>query len=542
MSTPGLSIISSQRVFPTNPHSAPTTTSLSIIDASVARFSPCGAIWFLTSRPVPRPDSDEFPDTLSSVTLRVSLEHTLSAYPQWAGQLRMVPYQSSLQERINEERYGRMEVRYGYGHEKDPGVVFVIAQTESRMNDALPGRGEKMGLYACDEILREDVLLPSIRLASYASQPEHTDPSVTVQITHFSCGGTAIGIQMAHCLADAITLSHFVHDWSATHEALASKSPPPELHPVFEPRILDDRAAKSVDDIRPDKKTLGTAYKLPLHRYDWWSSSENAVYGPVACAVPGPLRDEPTAQEIAAQGSKMPWSTYDVRAPVSHIIIHYTSSQLYRIWAAATNGGTAASRHDALVAHVWTLINRARGPENGDKDAEVHADIAVGLRTRVSPPLPSNYLGSPLQIAKTTLSWSTAASSDALPTIASSIKSTLLALTPAALAAQIYATAHELAPFRLWQAFLGRQHMLVTSWAHTQGCTNVRSERKGPRDMYIRSCRWWMDACKLWKGRRRARRRGKEGSGMIMELMLQFILREVPWGGWQKIQEYGFED
>lgn len=464
MPRPGIEVLEEQRVHPAKPHVTPTTTQLSVVDASVARFTPCGAIWYL--------DAPQNRKTLQVDALKASLERTLSAYPQWAGQLRMTPYMAGLRERKNSERYGRMEVRYGY--DKDPGVAFVVAKVGCKMDDALPGYASKIvtGKWAGNEMMREDVLLPPTPLAGLNSLPSHTDPSVAVQITSFSCGGKSVAVQIAHPLADATALSRFVHDWNDTHTALCASAPPPDLNPIFAPSEVDRRSAESVDDVELNQKVLEDAYALPLHRYDWWISSENSGFGPNAHIIPEVLQEEQSAKEIAKSGTKMPWSTYNVRAPVSHTILHYTSAELDRIYSAATsfpNGGEAVniSRHDALVAHIWSLINRARGPENGEANSVVHADITFGLRTRVSPPLPSTFLGSPLQLAKVTIPWETAQSPAALPTMASAIKRILSQFTPEAIGAQIYAIAHELSPQRIWQAFLGREHMLVTSWVHT---------------------------------------------------------------------------
>ena len=471
MPRPSIDALEESRVYPNQAHVTPTTAPLSIIDASVARFTPCGAIWYF--------DPLEDGESWDAGTLRESLEHTLSAYPQWAGQLRMMPYKPDLQERKNIERYGRMEVRYGY--ESDPGVAYLVARIDCDLSDALPGHALKVstGIWACNSLIREDTLLPRAPLAGLGSSPSHKDPSVGVQITFFSCGGVSIAVQISHPLADATALSRFMQDWSCTHSALQSSSPIPHLSPVFKPWELDQHAAGNVDDTVPDPKVLEKAYALPLHRYDWWTSSDGSGFGPGAHAIPEALGQDPAAKEVAKMGTKMPWSSYNVRAPVSHTILHFSSSQLDKIYAAAAGSSSSSehervriSRHDALVAHIWCLINRARGPEDGKRNSPVHVDVSFGLRTRLSPPLPSNFLGSPLQIAKITFPWEIANSSSALPIIAAAIKGTINKFTPEAIGAQIYALAHELSPQRIWQAFLGREHMLVTSWAHTglYGC------------------------------------------------------------------------
>jgi hypothetical protein len=410
----------------------------------------------------------------------------------------MTPYTPGPQKRKSSERYGRMEVRYG--HDDDPGVVFVEARADCDINAAQPPVQEQVGVRICDDMVREDVLLPQCRLAGYASQADHRDASVAVQITRFACGGTAVGVLIAHCLADATALSRFVRDWSAVHASLGTFSPLPELRPVFEPWAVDQRAAGSVDGEVPDAEVLGRADELPLHRYDYWCSGEGSGFGPGAHVVPEALKDEPGTRGLARRGRKMPWGTWDLQAPVSHAIIHYTSTQLERLWSAAaassntcSNTKLTLSRHDALVAHIWALVNRARGPENGDVDSEVHCDVTIGLRTRVEPPLPPSSLGSPLLNVYTTLPWSVASSATALPRIASSIKATLSCFTPAAVAALIYATAYELAPQRLWHAFLGRQHLIVTSWAHTglYKCDFGTGEKPG----YVHPIMPFVDGC-----------------------------------------------
>jgi Transferase family len=60
-----------------------------------------------------------------------------------------------------------------------------------------------------------------------------------------------------------------------------------------------------------------------------------------------------------------------------------------------------------------------------------------------------------------------AAAADSAP-LASSIRSTVAKFTPENVAAHLHAKLYEQSPQRLWQTFLGKRHLLVTSWIHTR--------------------------------------------------------------------------
>ena len=46
------------------------------------------------------------------------------------------------------------------------------------------------------------------------------------------------------------------------------------------------------------------------------------------------------------------------------------------------------------------------------------------------------------------------------------VRSSVARFNLAALSAVLHDTAYEISPQRIWQAFLGRQHVIATSWAH----------------------------------------------------------------------------
>ncbi|KAK0239908.1 transferase family-domain-containing protein [Armillaria nabsnona] len=383
-------ILNTSREFPLSISSGEHTVPLSIIDSTVGNFSPCEAVWFYNASP-------------SLEDLKSTLRKTLDFYPQWCGRLHRLPSD---------------RLALTFGSVMDPGILFVDARTNARLADLVPSPRPKAwdasGLPAAK-------FLPSTPLA-----PVDPDgPAMLIQFTAFACGGTAIGIRLAHPLSDAHTLAHFARDWACIEHAVPN--------PIFNPQLLDAYATAS----EVDSALVREARKLPCNRYDWWISGSDCPFPSQATVVP-PGFDPPAD----VGGTRMPWSEWDISAPVSHYVLHFTRDEVKQM-----EGGT---RMEAILAHVWGCINRARGLVEGD---EVHMDLTFGLRPRLK--LPDGFIGSPIMLA------------DVRTPTAQGIHDTLSQFTVDALKAHLHEKKFEVAPQRLWQAFLGRRHVLVTSWVHT---------------------------------------------------------------------------
>lgn len=121
---------------------------------------------------------------------------------------------------------------------------------------------------------------------------------------------------------------------------------------------------------------------------------------------------------------------------------------------------TEAHIGSALLAHIWGLIVSARG--QATDATSVHLDMTIGVRGRLSPPLPESTLGSPLVIVPVTLPAREVASCSELA--ASSLRSAIALCDAPSLAAHLHDAAFYLSPQRYWNAFLGERHTLVTSW------------------------------------------------------------------------------
>jgi hypothetical protein len=149
-----------------------------------------------------------------------------------------------------------------------------------------------------------------------------------------------------------------------------------------------------------------------------------------------------------------------------HRILHFSAEELQKIYvqALSQDPDSKISKHDALIAHLWTRINAAR---HNSPATETYLNMTFGIRPRISPPLPNNFLGSPILIAAIpSVAPSTLGQAPPISAMAKQIRKTLHAFTPIAIAAHLHDAAFEYCPQRIWQGFLGRKHLLLTTWLY----------------------------------------------------------------------------
>lgn len=483
LNPPSSRVISHQRVFASSPAEKATVTRLSIVDASVARFSTCAAVWLYDSAGTSE-DSTPHHDRLQQ-----ALRETLDDYRHFAGQLRWAARDDIPPGDPNPRHVGRPLV--SYGTPADPGVELVHAEYDRRLGEVVPSaedrRTASKNWVATD--FPQDELLPRCRLAFNSSLAEWDGlPGVAVQVTRFSCGGWAVGVMMSHCLADAVCLLRFVHAWAERSRALLAAggghaAPGGGLpKPLFDPSLLD-RHAGLTGGSEPDADKVALARSLPMHRYDWWATDAPG-YPAWATASSDATKPQDKEEMMKLSPSTFPpWPTWDMSAPVEHVQIRFGADEVARMKQAAQADLSARHQHqqqqehpavsrlDALLAHMWILVNRARGHHATQE--QVYLDITLGLRGRVSPPLPDSFVGSPILLGHVSQLGSdvcrSAAADDAgggggLGAIALEIRRMMMLFTPGAVGAFLHDAAHEVSPQRLWQAFLGGRHTLVTSW------------------------------------------------------------------------------
>ncbi|KAK3332786.1 transferase family protein [Cercophora scortea] len=460
-----ISISQTERVFPSTQATTERCVPLSLLDATTANFSLTNAVWLFE-----RPTS--LPKSVSLVPhLRHCLRATLDSYPQWAGQCKAI---HTLDGKTDNEaqtlpsharRFGRLYAHFGTG--EDPGVELITATSSATLDFLYPAARTATNPLWNRQEAALDAFSPGTTVTMASPLQQHDldtsglrKPLLAIQLTELACGGFVLAAQIVHPMADIAALVHFVKSWGSVSRSRLRDEALPMLDPVFNPAQLDDLAAADINAGEPDEVTLDRDRALPMHRFDWWA--------PVAGRPPPRI---PTAFGIGIpppSGSVMPWADWDVKAPVSSYIVHLSRQQVEVLWQAATSHGQAddpglrISKHDAVLAHIWSSITRARGFD-GDS-SPVHCDLTIGVRPAMQ--LGDAFIGSPIVLINIEMSGAQVAGRDPLQPIAKRIRETIVkAINKESLAAHLHGVAFEKSPQRIWQAFLGQRHILVTTWA-----------------------------------------------------------------------------
>lgn len=461
---------STERVFAATPASE-RLVALSLLDATTANFSFTSALWLLE-----RPAGGLGDDLSLLHHLRSSLSTALDFYPWWCGRLKSV---TSLDGTVEDEparhlprharRYGRVYTHYGVP-DQDPGVEFIAATSSAALDDLYQTARPRATPLWNQTGLSLNSFGPSTKIASALEANEPIAgtrrPLMAIQVTELACGGIALAVKGAHPLADITSLVRFVKDWaSVSRSALDSNSP--KIEPVIlDPELLDSKAAGDINADEADATIIRQAESLPLHRYDWWTSPGGPAWATKKPSV--------FPEDLAPAGRPLPWSEWDFAAPVSTYIVHFDRAQIDVLWKEATQSAEGAngiriSKHDAILAHIWSCIRRARQLEQDPNP--VHCDLVLGVRPMLS--LSDAFMGSPIIMVNIEMAGSDVAAKVSGPgsgsvesKIARRIRETLIETSnPTNLAAHLHSVAYEKSPQRLWQAFLGRRHILVTTWA-----------------------------------------------------------------------------
>ncbi|UQC90159.1 transferase [Colletotrichum lupini] len=462
-------IDATRRILPNSPSTGPAVSKLSILDSTVARFTPTAAIWLYD-----KPETSQLSRTEFFGNLSHSLSQTLNDYPHFAGQLQWATPEQ-VKDDAASRHLGRLVV--AYGSTEDPGVELSIATHDSKLSDIVPSRAERAtNLKEWNASnFQQSEFLPKTKIALMSLNAIDGLPAMAVQLTSFKCGGFGISAMVSHPLADAVCLMNFMYSWATRSRVLLGNVTAIDgliiSKPVFDPAQLDQAAGLTPGGL-PDASIVAKARALPMHRFDWWA--EDAPGYPPGVR-PASLATMPPPDELRttklSPSTYPPWPTWDMSAPVEHVQIRFAAAELTRLKEAAQASlpddlqSLRVSRLDAVLAHIWTLMNRARGHEG--KPEQAYLNITLGLRNCVDPPLPDTFVGSPLLLGYVEKT-ANEASSIHLGPIAGAIRQMMSRFTPDAVAAYIHDAAHEVSPQRLWQGFLGTHHTLVTSWVRAK--------------------------------------------------------------------------
>lgn len=459
-------IIRIDRVFPGQPAAHEVTCPLSLLDATTANFALTSAVWLLEC-----PDESFAPTDLPA-HLRTTLRATLNAYPQWCGFLKSINALDSndLDAEISEfpahaRRYGRVYVQYGTN--SDPGVEFIEAKSMATVDSLYSVRSANrrpVWNRLEDEVTLAQFVAPTVVVNGIRSNERDANgsyqPSMAIQFTRLACGGLVLSAKIAHPLADITALCHFAQDWARVSRCVIAKEPLPASSAVFDPACLDMCAAGDINAGKANSAIVEDALALPLHRYDWWA----------------PPMKPPSVfpADLPPAGVPLPWAEWNPEAKVEQYTIHLSREQIDVLWRSAVRDSRVAlsdmriSKHDALLAHVWSCVVRARGIQ--EEQEPVYCDLVLGTRPTLK--LGAAFIGSPTMMVKvesTALQVATAS----LGHIAQGVRGSLTTVNNAQqIAAYLHSIAYEESPQRIWQAFLGRRHILVTSWARA-GIHNV---------------------------------------------------------------------
>ncbi|KAI8803570.1 transferase family protein [Cladochytrium replicatum] len=396
--------------------------------------------------------------------LRQALATTLQSYPQWCGRLKAIDVVDGNSVDGHEARafptharpFGRLYVHFG--SEDDPGVSFVEAASDTKLDelyDLFRTRQRPLWNRDDDPIHR---FIPSCEVAkalepNLLSSDGRLAPLMAVQCTVLGCGGFVLAIKTTHPMADISSLVRVVKDWGNISRASLVGDTVPILAPVFDPSQLDALAAGDINAQKPSSEILSLAKRLPMHRYDWW-------------AQPGCPPEKFADENLPLAGMPMPWAEWDLNAPVSQYTIHLTKWQVEFLWREATQGlpkgSHPISKHDAILAHIWSCIARARKQERDE--GVIHCDLVLGARSALG--LDEAFLGSPIVMMNIEMRGSEVAAATTGSLLAQHIRKTVATVScPSSLAAHLYSVAYEKSPQRIWQGFLGCRHVMVTTWA-----------------------------------------------------------------------------
>ncbi|KAG0472031.1 hypothetical protein HPP92_016577 [Vanilla planifolia] len=207
------------------------------------------------------------------------------------------------------------------------GVLFVVAETDAVVDD--------FGDFAPTMEMKQ--LIPKVNYTDDIS----TFPLLVLQVTHFKCGGAALGVGMQHHVADGYSGLHFINSWSDVARGVGVSVPP----------FID--------------RTLLHARDPPA------SSFPHIEYQP----PPSMPKPSSTTTTVAVG------------------IFTASRSQLGILRSKAETPGGAGSSfssYSLLAAHIWRCACAARDLP-ADQTTKMY--IATDGRQRLRPPLPEGYFG-----------------------------------------------------------------------------------------------------------------------------------------------------
>lgn len=443
-----IAIQSRTRIFPESHASfIPTIRNLSILDATTLNLAICGCVFF-------------YDHTIDLDQLQSSLKVALDSYPQWGGRLQY----SSCNAKAG-RNYPRERLSLSYGSNTDPGVEVMVGHADQVMSSVVPPTNAR-GCWDTTEVVDYQTFLNMENPFGLNTirDPEGV-PCMKVQFTTFTSKGTAIAIGLAHPLADAQTLLNFASFWAGVNCALLCSTPMSTIKPIFNPSLLDASAAKDIDGLKANFSILERDDKLQMRRYDYWTSATPPCVQYAHLESTG-LCEVNVTKHGLGWSAQVPAKTWDMGASVSHTKLFFSAEETHAIYQyLAADAKLRISHQDALLAHLWAAIIRARELPGGNA---VALSAPVGVRHRLHPPLPASFVGSAMinTICATGVHTSTAEKDPAKDEAdkATSIRKTLQQFDSENIAALLHRMRFEHGPHQRQSYFVGIDHVIATSW------------------------------------------------------------------------------
>ena len=364
--------------------------------------------------------------------LTKSLQAAVDAVPAWSGTVRFVTY---VPDGTVYQRHGHVEVAYNF--DDDPGISYEIVESSKLMEEAL-SESKPVG-----EGVKEAMdIAPYLALGENPNAlvfpPFVPGPAVRFKVTKFKCGGIGLGVVFTHYLADAISTQLFLDVWSSAY------NDEPIEPIVFAPRDIDNLAF-SLDQKDPD--VLAQAAKIPRRVYDWWASKDFAPKEFLgACEGPQELIDK------EPYGIPIEFGDVDVQ----DYIFHFSKQEIEGMYKDVANAGVRVSHMNALVAHMWTCIRRAR-----DLDEEATLHMSIGLRNRLPGPVKfSRHVGSLVDRGMAISSFF----ENNIVENARLIRQTINGYTSELMPSLLHDVAMKVSPIRYFGSNFKNSNTLVTTW------------------------------------------------------------------------------
>ena len=290
---------------------------------------------------IPPPSSSTLA-SLHSPLVRTALAHTLSSFPTLAG-------------RIVTSSTGHLSIL-----NNNAGAVYLEADvTGLALADIAPPTQPQSGGSLSSSWTYDD-FPPSLYPSSHVDRDEWS-ATLLVQVTRVKDdGSTILGVWMDHAVHDAASYTAFMHALAATVRAM-QQSKPPTVPAITAPPPFD---ASSIDRLAASSAS-----------YD-----HSADY----------LRLPPLDKQHMPPPPPASRSTF----------LHFSAAQLTALKAVASDAlsllpadarPSYISTQDALIAHLWSVLNEARAVAPSNRP--LHFLQAMTLRGRTEPPIPAHYFG-----------------------------------------------------------------------------------------------------------------------------------------------------